>query len=369
MEGRLERALPRADVEAAYAAWLPHADTEPGEVLHVGSGWGALEVLRATYKLAGTPFDECTLGAAQAPWVELLRTGAFPEQRRVGPPGESLVAPHWRDMLETAPAKPLAEYHLGVAQWHAGDVAQAVRSWERALELAPSLWPLLRCLAVADQQAGNRERAADRYAEAFDDLCQERRDDGAAWTAATAALGREALAALLAVRRTADARRVWERLRPATRERGRFRLIEAELLLAEGDREGARAVFDAGFEVADLREGAEAIGVLWARLTDEALPDRYDFRMRPCGDRMGCRSGLNGTRPRRPGAGADRPAPAHEGGKGTGPATGPSRGPRTRRRPRPDVWRSGCGPRVSPRAPPGCGHPARRAPDGPRRRP
>ncbi|WP_405888968.1 DUF5107 domain-containing protein [Streptomyces sp. NBC_01136] len=281
VEDRLEGALPRADVDAAYEAWLPQADAEPGEVLAVGSGWGALEVLRASCKVPGTPFEESTLGEAQAPWAELLRTGAFPEPRRAGPPGETLVAPHWRDMLETAPARPLTEYHLGVAQWHAGDLAQAVRSWERALELAPSLWPLLRCLAVADQEAGNRERAADRYAEAFDDLCQERRDDGAAWTAATAALGREALGALLAVRRTGEARGVWERLRPVTRSRGRFRLIEAELLLAEGDRDGARAVFDEGFEVADLREGAEAIGDLWSRLTDEPLPARYDFRMRP----------------------------------------------------------------------------------------
>lgn len=281
VEGRLEGVLPRADVDAAYEAWLPQADAEPGEVLAVGSGWGALEVLRASYKLPGTPFEESTLGAAQAPWAELLRTGAFPEPRRVGPPGESLVAPHWRDMLETAPAKPLTEYHLGVAQWHAGDLAQAVRSWERALELAPSLWPLLRCLAVADQEAGNRERAADRYAEAFDDLCQERRDDGAAWTAAAAALGQEAVGALLAVRRTGEARGVWERLRPVTRARGRFRLIEAELLLAEGDRDGARAVFDEGFEVADLREGAEAVTALWTRLTDEPLPAHYDFRMRP----------------------------------------------------------------------------------------
>src|SRR5262249_17904386 len=152
------------------------------------------------------------------------------------------------DMLETAPARPLTEYHLGVAQWHSGDRAQAVRSWERALELAPSLWPLLRCLAVADQEAGNHERAADRYAESFDDLCQERRDDGGRWTAATAALGREAMEALLAVGRAADARAVWHRLHPATRERGRFRLLEARLLLAEGDREAARGVFDAGFE-------------------------------------------------------------------------------------------------------------------------
>ena len=280
-EARLDGALPRPVVDAAYEAWLPYADADPGETLAVGSGWGALELLRSGGKLPGTPFEETTLGEAQAPWRELLLTGSLPEPRRVAPPGETLVAPHWRDMLETAPARPLTEYHLGVAQWHAGDRAQAVRSWERALELAPSLWPLLRCLAVADQEAGSRERSADRYAEAFDDLCRERRDDGESWTAATAALGREALETLLAVHRVAAARAVWNRLHPATRERGRFRLLGARLLLAEGDRAGARSVFDAGFEVADLREGAETIGELWAELTDEPLPARYDFRMRP----------------------------------------------------------------------------------------
>ncbi|WP_329348721.1 DUF5107 domain-containing protein [Streptomyces sp. NBC_01261] len=280
-EARLETALPRADLDAAYAVWKPHADTEPGEILATGSGWGALEVLRTDWKLPGTPFEESTLGEAQAPWAELLRSGVLPEPRRVRPPGESLVASHWRDMLETAPATPLTEYHLGVAQWHAGDRAQAVRSWERALELAPSLWPLLRCLAVADQEAGNHERAADRYNEAFADLCHERRDAGERWTAATAALGREAVEALLRVRRTADARAVWEMLHPVTRERGRFLLLQAELLLAEGRRDDAWAVFGDGFEVADLREGAESIGRLWSRLTGEPLPTRYDFRMRP----------------------------------------------------------------------------------------
>ncbi len=280
-EARLETALPRADLDAAYTAWKPYADTEPGEILATGSGWGTLEVLRTDWKLPGTPFEESMLGEAQAPWAELLRSGVLPEPRRVRPPGETLVASHWRDMLETAPATPLTEYHLGVAQWHAGDRAQAVRSWERALELAPSLWPLLRCLAVADQEAGNHERAADRYNEAFADLCHERRDAGERWTAATAALGREAVEALLRVRRTADARAVWEMLHPVTRERGRFLLLQAELLLAEGRRDDAWAVFADGFEVADLREGAESIGRLWSRLTDEPLPTRYDFRMRP----------------------------------------------------------------------------------------
>ncbi|MFI7007703.1 DUF5107 domain-containing protein [Streptomyces sp. NPDC050145] len=282
VERRLGEVLPRADVDAAYAAWLPCADAEPGERLADGSGWGALELLRTGGKLAGTPFEESTLGAAQEPWRELLETGAFPEPRRVGPPGPTLVAPEWRDMLETAPARPLSEYHLGVAQWHAGDRAQAVRSWERGLELAPSLWPLLRCLAVADAAEGFAERAADRYAEAFDDLCAERRDGGEVWVAVSAALGREAISALLSVGRVQAARDVWDRVHPETRARGRFRLLEAELLLAEGDVPGAREVFVAGFEVADLREGAEVLADLWARVApDEPLPPAYDFRMRP----------------------------------------------------------------------------------------
>lgn len=76
---------------------------------------------------------------------------------------------------------------------------------------------------------------------------------------------------------------MWARLPGEVRERGRFRLLGARLLLAEGDRAGARAVFDEGVEVADLREGEEALGELWARLTDEPLPARHDFRMRPEG--------------------------------------------------------------------------------------
>ncbi|THA79406.1 DUF5107 domain-containing protein [Streptomyces sp. A0642] len=284
-EQRLARALPRAGVDAAYEAWRRCADTEPGEILATGSGWGALEVRRGGYELPGTPFADSTLGEQQAPWLALLEQGSFPEPPHAAPPGPSLVSPHWRDMLETAPAEPITEYHLGVAQWHAGDRAQAVRSWERGLALAPSRWPLLRCLAVAAQESGQRDRAAGHYEEAFDELCAERRDDPP-WTAAMAALGREAIEALLAAGRTAAARTVWTGLLPDIRLRGRFRLLEARLLLAEGDRAAARALFDEGFEVADLREGAEILDEVWAELTAitaEPLPDAYNYRMRPGG--------------------------------------------------------------------------------------
>lgn len=277
---RLADALPRAALEEAYAAWRPCADTEPDTVLATGSGWGALEVLRGGFKLPGTPFPESTIGELQAPWLELFQQGALPVPRRVAPPGPTLVAPHWRDMLETAPADPLTEYHLGVAQWHAGDLAQAVRSWERGLELAPSRWPLLRCLAAADRTAGELDRAADRYLAAFADLCEERRDDGEAWTAATVALARETVETLLDAGRAAEARGVQEQLGGAVTGRGRFRLLEARILVAEGRTAEARAVYDAGFEVADLREGAEVLREVWTSITGDPLPERYEYRMR-----------------------------------------------------------------------------------------
>ncbi|MFE6778254.1 DUF5107 domain-containing protein [Streptomyces sp. NPDC057702] len=342
---RLAHALPRADVETAYRTWLPSADTEPDEVLASGSGWGALEAERAGYALPGTPFAPASLGAAQQPWRELLRTGALPTPEPATPPGTSLVSRPWRELLETADADVLVDphlkYHLGVAQWHEGDRSQAVRSWERAVEIS-DWWPVLRCLAVADQTDGHPHRAADRWLAAFHGAAREfatagaggfavagaggvadtgavdagadpgtggTHPDGAGgpgeWEAALAGLGREAVIALLAVGRAGDAGEVLAGLPASVRARGRFVLLRARVLLAEGDAAGARALFDAGFEVDDLREGDETLSETWyaiaerlvaadpataeldaaalrARARDaHPLPDRYEFRMRP----------------------------------------------------------------------------------------
>ena len=75
--------LPR--LEEQLAATKPMAQRGPLDVLHHGSGWGALERLRR--ERAGEPplepasavFDDDTLTEEQAPWLELLRSGALPE--------------------------------------------------------------------------------------------------------------------------------------------------------------------------------------------------------------------------------------------------------------------------------------------------
>ncbi|MDT0442386.1 DUF5107 domain-containing protein [Streptomyces johnsoniae] len=275
---RLADALPQARVDAAYAAWLPCADLDPKEMLHTATGWGALEVARGGYELPGTPFDPAALGEEQRPWLHLLDTGRLPEERPgpAQPPGPGPVSAAWRERLECAPGGPLTDYHLGVAQWHAGDRAQAERSWQRALAAAPTPW-VLRCLAVARAAAGHAEQAAG-HALAAAELAL---GTVGVPLPALAALGREAVPLLLAGGRTADARRVFDRLPAGIRETGRCRLLHARILLAQGETAAARAVFDAGFEVADLREGDECLSDTWAELTGDPLPERYEFRMRP----------------------------------------------------------------------------------------
>ncbi|CCB77565.1 conserved protein of unknown function [Streptantibioticus cattleyicolor NRRL 8057 = DSM 46488] len=297
---RLDAVLPDEWLRAAAAEWSRCADTEPKEMLAAGSGWGALEVQRGGYELPGTPFGAASLGASQRPWLELLHTGEFPD--RPGPLiplDHSLVAPHWRDLLEAAPSGCAADYHLGVAQWYAGDRAQAVRSWERSLRHAVTPWAL-RCLAVADAEAGEPRRAAERYAEAFAHAAGSDADPDLT-TAALTALAREAVPALLAVGRADEAAAILEQLPDEVRSRGRFRLLTARTSLARGDAPAARALFDAGFEVADLREGDEVLAETWFAIaerlvagdgpvteetrrrarTEHPLPPRYDFRMRP----------------------------------------------------------------------------------------
>ncbi|UQA92223.1 DUF5107 domain-containing protein [Streptomyces halobius] len=311
---RLEAALPRADVDAAYAAWRPYADAEPKESLATGSGWGALEVARGGLVLPGTPFGPATLGEEQQPWLTLLRTGDLPDG---GPlPGATVVAPAWRDLLESAPSGPSTDYHLGLAQWHAGDRAQAVRSWERALAHHVGCLPLY-CLAVAESEAGETARAADRYAEAFAHAARAAEGAGPdpiargvegigpdpsarVWRAVLSALAREAVPMLLAAGRAEEAAELLARLPQEVLAGGRFRLMSAQILLAQGQPAAAREIFDAGFEIPDLREGAETLSDTWYAIaerlvagegpvtddvrakarTEHPLPGRYEYRMR-----------------------------------------------------------------------------------------
>jgi hypothetical protein len=243
--------------ELPIDSWRQVADAEPSP-LFAGSGWGALELVRTSLDpLPGTPFG--CLGEEQAPWLALL-DGEMPVRDPLSPPGCTLVA--WHSLLEAAPESWLSLYHLGVARWYHGDTLGAESAWERSLAFAESPWSL-RALAFArpDRAPGLLRRAVEL-------------------APTVPGLAVETLEALLAADLAEDAATVFKALPEEVAALGRLRLLEARIRHARGDVAGARAVFDDGFEVADLREGEDSLTEAWRLIAGDApLPPAYDFRM------------------------------------------------------------------------------------------
>ncbi|GAA4014580.1 DUF5107 domain-containing protein [Allokutzneria multivorans] len=228
---------PELDVAAFDAA----LDLEPGEFFSLGSGWGLLEDPRTR----GVSFPESALGAEQAPWLELLRSGTFPDAE----PNSYVIGAEWEQRLADAPQNWATHYHRAVIAHADGRTEQARHHYERSLELRRSAWALrgLGLLAEALAEAPH------------------------IWQLAVEAVN---------AREGADALALLDSLRPEVAARGRLRLARVRAALEAGRRAEAAELLRAGIEVPDLREGEVSLDRLWAlACPGEPLPARYDFRM------------------------------------------------------------------------------------------
>ncbi|OZM70956.1 DUF5107 domain-containing protein [Amycolatopsis antarctica] len=277
VDTELRGLLPSDGLDGALTRWRGIADDEPREILHAGSGWGALEAERlrrdgAAPVLAGTPFALDGLDQQQRPWLALLDgADAALDADPIQPPPGTLVAPWWRDALEAAEPNWAVWYHRGVARWYGGDRHGAVAAWKASAWKAANPWAF-RNLAVFASMEGQPEEAAALLADAVR-LAPEVRQ-----------LAVEAVTATLAAGAPAEALALLDGLPAEFRTGGRFRLLTARALLASGEAAAALAVYEEGFEVPDVREGETSLSDTWAEIQaalggSAPLPARYDFRM------------------------------------------------------------------------------------------
>jgi len=177
-EAALDAQLPRAELDARHAAWGRTATLPAEEILHMGSGWGALERKRiqANRLVDSIPaeldFPAVSLGAEQQPWLDLLEKGALPAlPADARDPGAYLVQDEWRWLLERQLAAGqgdhwLSWYHLGVARLESHDPVGARKAWEKSLALSPTAWAH-RNLAVLAKTQGRAPAALEHYANAW----------------------------------------------------------------------------------------------------------------------------------------------------------------------------------------------------------
>lgn len=259
-ERALERALPRAAVEAMEARLAPVTEAAPESLLQTGSGWAALERrrLKADGEADRIPaelvFPESSLGPDQAPWVELLDRGALPARDPSVEPGAYLVQPEWRRRLEAAAAGRgstwAAWYHLGVMRMEHREADAAVAAWLESMRAAPSCWAA-RCLAVAAHQCGRNGESLAWLAQAW------KLNPGPA----ASAVAIEWVQALNRAGRPVEALEACRSLPGGVRALDRLRIEEVRALIQTHQFEGVEAFFRSEFVV--LREGEGSLSELW----------------------------------------------------------------------------------------------------------
>ncbi len=251
-----------SDLAALQDECRARADTVPEEVLHHGSGWGALEQQRATYTGCGDApppsllFPAETLGAEQRKWLTLLMDGRLPEQNPLETPGEWMVQPEWRTLLERSLREPrhchwYALLHYGIVLMEHFDEAGAVAAWQESLQRAPSIWAY-RNLGVAAQMAQDTARARYYYDQAWQYAVAIGLED---------ALVREYLGFLCRLGDYGKAREVLDSLPAQLRDDDRVRILRGRIALELGDLATVEEILSR--EYAIVREEEVELTDLW----------------------------------------------------------------------------------------------------------
>jgi tetratricopeptide (TPR) repeat protein len=266
-DAKIEALLPRARIEALHAQFEETAQQAPLEILHRGSGWGALERKRARSHgepepiTASTPYNEEDLSNEQEPWNSFLDSGVMPESDPAEDPGPPMVQPEWRALLEAALHEGRGDHwrswhHLGIMRLEAADADGAREAWERSIRLRPSGWAL-RNLAVLAKRAGDKQAERDYLCRAWETgpkitpLAIEYAN------VLVAAKDYEALGVLI------------ESLPEDMRGNERIRIISAQAALDRGQFDEVEQLFD--HEFATNREGEVTLTDLWFAVHEKRL--------------------------------------------------------------------------------------------------
>jgi hypothetical protein len=276
VEDSLQKLIPKSKLEAELVQSKSLSNKPPVEMIQHGSGWGTLERLRrekmgeSPFASAGLPFDEGSLGDAQSAWLELLKTGKFPESASPQA-GSLMVQLEWKTLLEKAvETSPnwLARLHLALMRHYTGDTVRAQQAWSQSLALKRNPWAL-RNLGMLASAADQMDTALEHYLEAIHmapDLT---------------ALAVECGQAFIEANRPQK----WIDLLPSfsdsMRARGRMRLLEARARLALGQIDQAGEIIETLPVIEDIREGELSLSELWLEYNVQRLSRQENFPITP----------------------------------------------------------------------------------------
>ena len=271
----------------ARAGYAPH------QILHRGSGWGALELERRAHHPGAESlplafhFPRDSMGPDQEKWLSLLQEEEMPEQDPAELPGEWMVQEEWEELLQRSIQTGYSQnwyalLHLGVMRMERFDEAGAEAVWRESLTLRPSIWAY-RNLAELYLRREEIGAALQHFEMAW----------GLAKTAGTIppALAVEYLQILIATQKYPRAMQVYRALPDEVQAVDRVQILRAQIALALDDLDTLEEVL--GREFAVVREGEITLTDLWfelhtrresqrtGRAADDELRSEVKKRFRP----------------------------------------------------------------------------------------
>lgn len=296
VEKQLEQDLPRKNLEQELEKMREELDVS-APVKSLGSGWAALELLRRKegncFHGEKALFGPESMGEEQAPWRQLLETGAFPELAPEETPAAYLTQSEWAQLLEQAVKNGSDHWHswyqLGVMYCAQGETDKAAEAFRTSQSRTPNGWAM-RCLAVLDGKKGNARNAAAEMLEAYRLL-------------PILPVAIECGKALLQAEDFSGYVDFFDGLPCEMQRHGRLQAIRVQAAIELDEYDLALELLTrSNLEVSDMREGESLLSDLWTALwmrrigaregvpQDDALrarvlseypvPERLDFRMK-----------------------------------------------------------------------------------------
>ena len=194
-DNHINSVLTKEDIEALNDRYsvLANIPVKEENLVHKGSGFGAVEIMRMKMDKDGTPpssmcFGEDTIGEAEMPWVTLLGEGYLPELKNSSLPTSYMVSEKWKSRIEESLKNEkgynwTALAHLGTLTYESFDktgfsneiltlesdtekAKKAGEIWKKAIELCPNII-CYRNLAFLENVLENYEAAEIYYDKAI----------------------------------------------------------------------------------------------------------------------------------------------------------------------------------------------------------
>lgn len=241
-----------------------------GEILCLGSGWGALEeIARKAQNLPSLSSEikipNNSLTEAQQEWIDLLETGRLAERTVTAEPKGYVIDEFWHNLLKKSLETPenrnwYSLMHLGVMEYASGNTDTALSLFLESVEKKANAWCYRNIAIIYRNEYHDIEKAYTYMEKAFElnKTCRGILID----TATTYLQAKHYSEWLEAYSQIGD-----------MQKDGRLKLYKVKALMGLNHYKEATKILNYSFNMPDIKEGDTAISDVWFELYGKILSE------------------------------------------------------------------------------------------------